>query len=304
MVKSDLFRRYVWLLDLIYRNDGITRDEINRRWYSSALNDDKESEIPERTFHRHKNAIKELFGIEIICDRRGSKGYSINRRDEIESDKVTSWMINSFAVNALLSEAHDLKERILIEPTPSGQQFLTDLIDAMRNNIVVDLQYQSFHMDCAISHKIEPYCIKAYKQRWYVIGRRIDTDNMRTFALDRIKGFQRTELTFELPVDFDAEKYFADSIGIIVEDNVPPQRVTIRASGGQQDYIRSLPLHHSQTEIERCTDYSTFELYVKPSYDLTQELLRYGEDVKVLSPVWLQEEFRRIADKMNNLYKN
>lgn len=304
MAQTELFKRYIWLVDLIYRNDGIIRDEINRQWSYSSLNNDKESEIPERTFHRHKKAIKELLDLDIVCDRHGDMSYHIANRDNIKEDGIKEWLLNTFAVNNIISDSQDLKDRIVLEPIPSGQQFLTPILEAMRDNKVVDINYQSFHMDSPKSHEVEPYCLKIYKQRWYLVGKRTEIDAMRTFSLDRIKGITLTNRLFELPKDFKAEKYFEDCIGIIVDDKHPAQSVELLVSNGQQDYFRSLPIHPSQQEIIRDGSSSRFTIFVQPNYDLIQELLRYGEDVEVLRPKWFREEFKKIANKMSRNYQD
>lgn len=303
MKKSELFKRYIWLVDLIFRNDGITRDEINRSWSRDHLNDSLEDEIPERTFHRHKNAIKDLFDIEIVCDRHGDKTYHIANRETFKHDGAMEWMLNSLTVNNILSECKDLKHRILFESIPAGQQYLPPIIEAMREGYVLNLLYQSFRMDTPEPHEVEPYCLKMYKQRWYLLGRRPDRDVMRTFALDRIKGIVKTDKTFLLPDSFDAEKYFEDTVGIIVEENREPQVIKISAVNGQQNYIRSLPIHPSQQEYETGCNGAKFSIYAQPNYDLIQELLRYGEDVTVLSPEWFRDKFRNIANKMSNNYR-
>ena len=304
MAQGILLQRYLWLADLIYRNDGITREEINRNWYASELNEQKEREIPERTFHRHREAIKNLFEIEIVCNRKGNRTYHIKNDDDIRSNRIKAWIINSFALNSVLREAYNLKDRILFETIPSGYEFLTPIIEAMRESNVITLIYQSFRRDHPLPYSIEPYCLKIYKQRWYVLGRRTDSDNIHIFALDRIQAIEYPGKHFKFPDDFDAEEYFSDFIGIIIEEGLTVQTVRFKAKGGQQDYIRSLPLHHSQCEIEKTANESTFQLRVKPTYDLIQELLRYGEDVEILSPQWLRKRFCNIAEKMNHNYNS
>lgn len=303
MKQSGLFKRYIWLIDLIYRNDGITRDEINRCWSQSCLNDTKESEIPERTFHRHKDAIRDLFEIEIVCDRHGEKTYHIADRKTLKQDGAMEWLLNTITVNNILSECRDLKHRILFESIPAGQHYLMPIIEAMRDGKVLSMLYQSFRMDAPKHYEVEPYCLKIYKQRWYLLGRRTDCDGMRTFALDRIKVIEQTGKIFSLPDSFDAEKYFENTIGIIVEDDCQPQTVTIFAVNGQQDYIRSLPLHPTQQEYETGCNGAKFSIFAQPNYDLIQELLRYGEDVTVLRPKWFRDKFREIANKMSCNYK-
>jgi len=302
MSQKELFNRYIWLVDLICRKNGITRDEINRQWRHAALNIDKESEIPERTFHRHKEAIKELFDIDIVCDRHGNKAYHIANRDGLKQDGLKEWLLNMVAINNIMAESQDLKDRILLESIPSGQQFLTPIIGAMRDGNVISISYQSFHMDTPKPHEVEPYCLKIYKQRWYLLGRRVEINAMRTFALDRIKSIDIVGKTFSMPESFDAKKYFEDSIGIIVDDNCAAQTVVIEVHNGQQDYIRSLPLHPTQTEIETRADGAKFSLFVQPNYDLVQELLRYGEDVSVIWPKWFQDSFRKISNAMSDNY--
>ncbi len=303
MVKTDLFKRYVWLLNLIYRNDGITRQEINRQWSLSHLNGGKENELPERTFHRHKMAIKDLFEIEIVCDRHGDKTYHISNRDEIDDDETKSWLLNSFAFNSLLSENQDLRHRIKYESNPSGQMFLTPIMEAMRDNVVISLNYQSFHMPKPEPHEIEPYCLKIFKQRWYVIGRRTDTNLMRTFALDRVNGIVRTLRNFDMPENFDADTYFADFVGITVDANIPKETIRFLARNGQQNYLRSLPLHTSQREISSTETESIFEIFVRPTPDLFQEFLRFGKDLKILAPIWMANKMGGICSVMKDNYK-
>lgn len=123
MMQGELFKRYIWLIELIFRNDGITRDEINRQWRLSHLNNDKEKELPERTFHRHRKAIEEMFDITIICDRHGEKSYHIANKEDLKEGGAMEWLLNAFAVNNILAECKDMKHRILLEPVPTGRQF-------------------------------------------------------------------------------------------------------------------------------------------------------------------------------------
>lgn len=302
-MQCELFRRYIWLVDLIYRHNGITRDEINRCWAASRLNDGKETVLPERTFHRHRKAIEDLFDIGIVCDRHGEKTYHIANRETLDKDGAMDWLLNTFAVNNILSECKDLRHRILFEPVPAGQQFLTPIVEAMRDGEVLNISYQSFRMDAPAPHEVEPYCLKIYKQRWYLLGRRPDRDVMRLFALDRIRGMEKTGRRFLLPDSFDAGNFFENTVGITLEDNCPPQTIRICAANDQQDYIRSLPLHPTQLEYETGFDCAKFSIFAQPNHDLIQELLRYGGDVTVLGPEWFRDEFRRIAGKMCNNYE-
>ncbi len=302
MAASELFNRYIWLVDLIYRTDGITRDEINRYWSRSRYNTDNEDEIPERTFHRHKDAIKELFDIDIYCDRSDSKKYKISTRDDMEHGGVRAWLLNTFAVNNLINESHHLKHRILFEEIPSGQRFLTPIIEAMRDGFTIYIEHKKFD-STPYTVEIAPYCVKVFRQRWYVLGRRATDYNMRVYSLDRIIDVKQTDTKFSLPKDFSADEYFAESIGVIL-DSHKAEVVEVKVMHGQQNYFRSLPLHHSQAEKERHDDYSIFSFYLRPTFDFIQELLKYGASVEVISPQWLRNTFQTTAHNMCAVYNS
>ena len=304
MAASELFNRYIWLVDLIYRSNGITREEISRRWSYSSLNYKNERELPERTFHRHKDAIKELFDIDIICDRSCGKVYRIANSDDIEKGGVRTWLLNTFAVNNLINESHHLKRRILFEKIPSGQQFLTVIIEAMRDDKTLMMTYQSFDSTKPHTYEVEPYCVKVFKQRWYMLARSIKYGDIRIYALDRIHDVEPTDKTFSLPKDFDAESFFSDVIGIIIGSDEKPQVIEIKVTNNQQKYFRSLPLHHSQEEKSCEADSSTFTYFLRPTFDFVQELLRYGDSVEVLRPKHLRDHMAAIASHMNKTYKN
>lgn len=288
-----LFNRYIWLVDTIYSAGNISRDEINRRWRTSQYNEDHEAEIPERTFHRHKDAIQSMFDIEIRYNR-SNETYYIANLDDAMNGEIRKWLVNTFAVNNLIQEGHQLKKRILFEEIPSGQRFLTPIIEAMRDEWVVKMGYRGFDREEAHTFIVEPYCVKVFRQRWYLVARNVTYDEVRIYALDRIESFQTIDVHFRLPRDFDAARYFENSFGITVEPDRKPELVRVKVSPRQSNYLRTLPLHRSQEEVEREPDYSIFEYLLVPTFDFQQELRRYGADLEVLSPRWLREEV--IAD--------
>lgn len=301
---ANLFNRYIWLVDTIYRagERGITLEEINRRWVRSQYNYAGEK-YPERSFHRHKNAIKEMFDIDIECDKR-TGCYSIANAEDIEQGDVRNWLLNTFAVNNLINESHQLKRRILFEEIPSGQRFLTPVIEAMRDGFTLMLTYRSFNRANASTFEVHPYCVKVFKQRWYMVAHNPYYDAIRIYALDRVEEVQATETKFRLPKDFDAKGYFADAFGIIIDEQFAVERVVIKASDGQADYLRSLPLHVSQAEIETTPEYSLFEYHLRPTFDFQQELRRYGSNIEIIEPLWLRREFAEEVVRIAKRYES
>lgn len=299
---SNLFNRYVWLVDVIYRTGQITFEQINEKWAHSQLNDGGE-DIPLRTFHNHRKAIEQMFDINIECDTHNGYTYYIENADDMERGGVRSWLLNTFAVNNLINESHKLKHRILFEQIPSGQQFLTPIIEAMRDGVAINMTYQSYWRDEPNDFDVEPYCVKVFKQRWYLVARSPYYDKVMIYALDRVLSLDTTpDRKFKMPKEFNPEAYFYNCFGIITDESLVAQEVSVKVFDNQVKYIRALPLHHSQQEVETTDDYSIFKYYIKPTYDFRQELLSHGAGIEVLSPQWFRDEISNIIKEQATIY--
>jgi len=297
---ANLFNRYVWLVDTVYQAGKTTFEAINDKWSRSILNESGE-DIPLRTFHNHRKAIEQMFDINIECDKKNGYVYYIENSDDLKRGGVRSWLMNTFAVNNLINESHKLKNRILFEHIPSGQQFLTPIIEAMRDNLTVEVVYQNYWHDKPHTFEVHPYCVKVFKQRWYVVGNSAK-EEIRIYSLDRVQSLQITENKFALPKDFDGEEYFINSFGI--SNYGKAEFVAIKVFNGDKKnrYLESLPLHHSQEVIEQTKDYTVFRYYIKPTYDFRQELLSHGAEVEVISPLWFREEIIAIINEQKSNY--
>ena len=296
----DLFDKYIWLVDTIYRAGKITFEEINERWLRSNLSEGED--IPLRTFHNWRKAVENTFDININCNRKAGYYYYIENAEDLEKGGIRNWLLNTFAVNNLINESHHLENRILFENIPSGRKFLTPIIEAMRDNLEIELLHKSYWYDEPRTYIVQPYCIKVFKQRWYVIGYCKERNALRTFSLDRIQKLNTLDTKFIVPKDFDGNDYFENCFGIIADDDVSVEIIRIKVYGMHVQYVRALPFHHSQVEIETNNEYSIFELRMKPTFDFKQELLSRGADIEVLSPLFFREEMLEAADLILRRY--
>lgn len=295
-----LLNKYIWLVDTIYSAGHISRDEIDRRWCRSLLSEGEMS-IPPRTFHRWRIAIEELFHISIEYDKW--KGYYIEDRSDIERNSMRKWLINTFAVNNLINEGQHLRKHICFEEVPSGQRYLTTILESIRDRKVLRVSYKSFTKPQPTTFSLKPYGLKIFKQRWYVIAESEYKDHrLLTYALDRFESIERTEDDYEIPEDFDMGQYFRTLYGLTGLGN-EPELTCLKVAASQVKYFRTLPLHPSQNETETTEDYSVFHYFLVPNYEFRQELLSHGADVEVLSPASLREEMKEQAKKMSKMYK-
>ena len=295
-----LLNKYIWLIDTIYSAGHITRDEIDRRWCRSLLSEDEMS-IPPRTFHRWRIAIEELFQISIEYDKW--KGYYIEDRSDIERNSMRKWLINTFAVNNLINEGQHLRQHISFEEVPSGQRFLTTILEAIRDRVTLRVTHRGFAKPEPSTFTIKPYGLKIFKQRWYVLAESEYPDHrLLVYALDRFEAMERTDETYEIPEYFDVARHFQLSYGV-TGLNSSPELVQLKVDASQVPYFRSLPLHRSQKEEETTEKFSVFSYYVVPTYELRQEILSHGANVEVLSPASLREDIAEEVKKMKKMYK-
>ena len=154
----------------------------------------------------------------------------------------------------------------------------------MRDGVTITVTYQNFWRGKAWTFEIEPYCVKVFKQRWYMVAHSPSDDRVRIYSLDRIKSLVPAKNKFKLPETFDAQAYFYNSFGIIADEDHQPEMVDVKVFGLQTQYFRALPLHHSQQEISTTENSAVFRYFIKPTYDLRQELLSHGAEIEVLSP--------------------
>lgn len=298
---KNLFNRYIWLVDTIYRAGKITLEEINRRWVQTDMSGGEK--IPDRTFHNHRIAIEEMFGINIECDRRNGYVYYIQDADELKDGTVRNWLLNTFTVNNLINESRSIQSRIVFEEIPSGRKYLAPVIEAMKKNLWLDITYQSFKKDKPAIFRIAPYCVKVFRQRWYVVAYNDYYRKIMIYALDRILSLEPATETFDYPDTFDPRFYFKYSFGIIVDEEIPVETVRLQVFDEKVKYLRSLPLHASQKEITTESSYSIFEYTLRPTYDFVQEILSNASQMEIVAPDWLREQMKNIIKQIKRRYK-
>ena len=300
-MSQNLINKYVWLVETLYRAKRITLKEINRRWLDTDLSEGLE--IPRRTFHSWKNAVEEMFGLIIMCDKSDGDRYYIENREVLEDDGLQRWLLNTMSASNTLLDNKSLSDRILLESIPSGQTFLEDVMKAMRQGKVLETTYKSYWREHESTFRVAPYCVKLFRQRWYLVGNSVNEGKIRIYSLDRFLEAKLTEEPFDYPKDFSPEVYFEGCFGIIREESCPLETVKLKVSPNQANYLRSLPLHHTQKELVQTADYSIFSVEVRPTFDFRQELLWNGDAIQVLEPLWLRQEMAKTVQRMRDNYK-
>lgn len=293
--------KYIWIINTILSSGKISLKDINDRWKAN-VDLSGGVDLPRQTFDRWKGSILDLFGIVIECERRGGYKYYIENPEVLENGELRKWLLDTYGTAETLSNNISLHDRILTEEIPSSQKFLSTILNAMRSNNIIKIAHQSFGNQEPTESTVEPYCVKMSGQRWYLLARNIEKDKILLYSLDRIQDIEITKETFHLPSDFNAKDFFSEYYGIYIDDKVPLQRIVLRADKLHKYYMRTLPLHPSQKEINTTDDYADFEVTLRPTYDFYMKLLSFGNMIKIISPESVKNEINKWINQTHKVY--
>ena len=318
---------YSWLIGLLDRKH-LTFEEIANEWRDANANQD-EDELDKRTFHRYRENIQSQFGITVECDKSDGYRYYL-KRDPIANDDVTEWMLSSLRL-ASLGDMLKFHNKVMLDTPPYNTEYLDDILAAIDKQYLLKFKYVSgFGAESDIV--LQPAFVRYYKQRWYVIGvkseeRRVknssaevdgdadlnaDVDEkklVRCLPFDRISFLklicEKHPLSAKMKKFLTPENYYEDCFGIYRMEDVPVEKIRIRAFYPEYNYIEEVPLHESQQKVKESKDgmYREYTLTIRPSRDFLQELLWHGRNLIVLKPESLRQEMIGILKDMTMSYE-
>lgn len=237
--------------------------------------------------------------------------YFISNDEVLHDDSIQNWMLNTLTVNNIIGEAMSLQDRILLQPAPVEGDYLKMVIDAMKKSVKLAIDYRKYGDEEPRHLTFEPYCIKLFKQRWYILGHfhrkatadRPEVDYFGVFSFDRIMNMSLTDDKFRMDPNFNAQAYFEECFGVLVNDDTVAQRIVIRVFGDERFYVQDLPIHKSQREIGQGEGYTDFELFMRPTIDLSTHFVSRSFLIKVLEPQWLADEVYHMHQQAVQMYE-
>ena len=278
---TELLEKYIWLVQTFIRagEHGLSLEEITDKWEMRF-----DSDYPRRTFNNHRDAVEEVFGIAIGCNRSTNR-YFIKAGEDISDESTeNAWLINSFTVNNMLRLSKEkLQGRVSVEDIPSGHMHLTEVMEAMTENLEVVMEYHKYTSDESETLTIWPYAVKEFAKRWYIIAYCKEREGLRVYGLDRVKNMKVTGKKFRMKNGFDVDELFATSFGIYLPGG-KGQIITFRCSEREAKFLRDLPLHSSQEEVRKDGDSVIFSIFVCPDKNLIMEVCKHGSRIEILSP--------------------
>ncbi len=276
----------VWLLEELKKAPmlGYTLEQLQERWRKRYPHG---GELSRTTLFRHRQIIKECFGINITS--RDKMHYRISNPEDLKLNTLANELLASLQEYLLIDEFRDLGDKIQPQQIWSGLEFLYPFASALRDNMKVKIWYQKFTDSKPYEAILHPYCLKASQGRWYLLAHKESEDpkrkdlDVQCFALDRMQSIQMLSEKFRPNKKVDVSTYFDNAYGIWVDEkNYPVRDVKIQVTERVAPYLRTLPLHHSQKEIVSSEGWVMFQYHISPTPDFIAELMKWGEEVKIL----------------------
>lgn len=291
---TELLQKYIWLVQTFIRagEHGLSLEDITDKWEMRF-----DSDYSRRTFNNHRAAVEEVFGIVIGCNRSTNR-YFIKAGEDISDENAeNAWLINSFTVNNMLRLSKEkLQGRISVEDIPSGHMHLTEVMEAMTENLEVVMEYHKYTSEESETLTIWPYAVKEFAKRWYIIAYCKEREGLRVYGLDRVKSMDVTGKKFKMKSGFDVDELFATSFGIYLPGG-KGQIITFRCSEREAKFLRDLPLHSSQEEVRKEGDSVIFSIFVCPDKNLIMEICKHGSRIEILSPAEVRDAVREELKK-------
>lgn len=301
MAKIEQILRLKFIEDFLRsrKTAGASYEEIHEyliRKYTQQDIDQDQLKFTKRTFLRDKEAISKVLKTDIVY-RRSTNTYAI---DEENEDEFQEDVFDNLLLVEAFREVKGKKDVMLFEQRKSrGLQWLNGLVHAITHQKIITLQYTKFWE--GVSHKkvLEPYALKEFKNRWYLLAHEKNDEKyfLKTFGLDRISDLEIAPSTFK-PKKYDAEKDFENSFGIISTLNETPHEIILSFNYYQGKYIKTLPLHHSQEILNDDDTEFRIKLTLVPTYDFEREILSHGSSVKIISPLSFKNHLKSEVEAM------
>ena len=305
MSKRGYISRYLLILKKLKVKPYSTYEELqtyieNQFDYLQMQDDNLQIGFSKRTLQRDIKEIRNVFGIDIEYSK-SQKGYFISQNEN--ENMNFQRMMEAFEMFNSLNLAQDLTPFIHLEKRrPQGTENLYGLLHAIKNRLQIKFTYQKFWEEESSQRLVEPYALKEFKNRWYIMAKDSKDNNIKSFALDRLTNLEITNLNYQYPDNYSIEQSYRYCFGIISPNDEEPQDIILSFDPFQGKYIKTLPLHDTQQVLVDNDEEMKIKLKLCLTHDLVMELLSFGDNLKVIEPKSLADQIKQAHEKAYRQY--
>ncbi len=305
MSKRGYISRYLYILQRLKTKPYSSLEELqtylqNRIGELQTDDDGLEVGLSDRTLQRDFKEISRVFGVDIVYSR-SEKGYFIH--NTTSENASFQRMMEAYDIFNSLNLAQNLSPYIQLEQRkPQGTENLHGLLHAIKNKKQIRFSYQKFWDDAITQRTAEPYLLKEFKSRWYVMAKDTPNGLLKSFGLDRLANLEITNRPFEFAVAESMDEKYRYCFGIISPEEGEPEDILLSFDGFQGKYIKTLPLHETQEVVYEDENEIQVRLKLYVTHDFVMELLSMGNAVEVMKPESLIETIKRAHEEAVALY--
>ena len=294
-------QKCLYLIDLLERRGALSLKEINDHFSRSSIYD---GEILPRTFSRYKDYILLNFPCYIEYNPSTNKYYLIKSDYYGGNRSLYEYLLSAFHIEGMSELAIKHRHRIMLTDQPTGIENVQLILEAIDAGKGIEFDYWSFNKQTKKHLTAIPYFLRTWERRWYLVA---ELDNhhhgQSVFALERMENIALTQDKMQPSSDITVTEYFKGSFGVNHSDDQQSVTIRIRVYGTQADYVRALPIHESQREVDHSDEWTDFEMDLVPCYNFYQQLLWHREKLEVLSPVSVRDELHSIVRQILSNYE-
>lgn len=294
-------KRYLYILQQIDNQQFPAISEMISRINETGIN------VSDRQLKRDIESLRDEFGLDIRYSAQ-HRGYFLESRQLTFPYflKLLELSQNTELIADYLKKGLDVSEILDFEDFNSfkGIGYIPDLAWAIQHRKEIGLCYQRFDADEKKNYLFQPYLLREYMNRWYVIGFLAESGELRTFGLDRIIHSQPTGKSFTKRKENQIAELFQNIVGINASLGDKPEDIQLSCQLYQGSLLKSLPLHASQKLVSETAEEIIFSYRIVVNLELKQRLLMIANQARVISPLTLKVEMEKMIIEAQNLYKN
>lgn len=179
------------------------------------------------------------------------------------------------------------------------------IIDLARQGILeqrlLEMVYFAMNRRVETRRTVAPYQLWYYDGTLYLIGFCRLREEVRLFAVDRIRELCLSEETFEAPEGFEADRFMRPSFGAFMGD---PVKVRVRFDAECAGYIRERTWHATQQITSQADGSILFEAEVAGTEEVKSWVLKWGARAEILAPASLRAAIRSEVEALRERYRH
>ena len=295
MAKKDSINRYNLIINKVRKYPCTFKEVISFLEEQSDMQG-IDLTISKRTFQRDLEDIRTIFNIDIQFDYSRKVYYIVEEGVPEYNDRILEAFdtFNALNITDRISNFINFENR-----RPKGTENLYGLVHAIKNKFKISYTYYKFWNETPTERIVEPFALKEFKNRWYLIAKDDKDERIKIFALDRLSDLNISSRHFKNDDTYNVENHFKYCFGIITHDDLTdePEEIILSLKPFQGKYIKSLPLHSTQKVLIDNDKELRISLMLHITFDFVMELISLAENLTVIQPESLKKEIKNKLTK-------